>query len=98
MVNFFDFYFCLPKPFHTSQYQPNCESLAHYLFSEMPGSTHHYSMGFEVRHTDVSSPTHQQLDRQKDKDILFSQLLLDMGMQNKNSTRRKTEDEIIVLE
>jgi hypothetical protein len=64
----------------------------------MPGSTNHYSMGFEVRYIDVSSPTHQQLDRQKDKDILFSQLPTYMGMQNETNARRKTENEITVLE
>lgn len=55
-------------------------------------------MGFEVRYIDVSSPTHQQLDRQKDKDILFSQLPTYMGMQNETNARRKTENEITVLE
>lgn len=61
----------------------------------MPGATNHYSMGFEVRHTDVSSPTHQQLKRQKDKG---TQVTIATEMQNKRNTRRKTESEITVSE
>lgn len=34
-----------------------------YLFSEMPGAANNHCVGFEVRHTDVPSPTHQQLEK-----------------------------------
>ena len=34
-----------------------------YLFSEMPRATNDHCVGFEVRHTDVPSPTHQQLEK-----------------------------------
>lgn len=61
----------------------------------MPGATNHYSMGFEVRHTDVSGPTHQQLKRQKDKG---TQVTIDMELQDKRKTRTKTESEITVSE
>ena len=59
----------------------------------MPGATNHYSMGFEVRHTDVSSPTHQQLKKDKG-----TQITIDMELQDKRMDRRKTESEITVSE
>lgn len=34
-----------------------------YLFSEMPRATNDHCVGFEVRYTDVPSPTHQQLEK-----------------------------------
>lgn len=57
----------------------------------MPRATNHYSMGFEVRHTDVSGPTHQQLKKDKG-----TQVTIDMELQDKRKTRRKTESEITV--